>query len=159
MYPLSSKKGTGIATIINVIVAIQKSALITLSISLAVTIREHTSLYCERESLTCDKQIPWQMLINCPCIKKEPLMSIFSLDIPVLHASWRWVRRTRCGWSSVFFWLLDSRQEATVWARQLCIHGTWINNSRELVLIMCVSDTRMGVVMTKEGGDRWPGFS
>lgn len=71
-------------------------------------------------------------------------MSVPSLDVAVCHTSWRWLWRTRCGRSSVLF-------EATVWARQLCIRHTWINNSREPVLIMCVSDTRMGVVL-EEGG-------
>lgn len=45
-----------------------------------------------------------------------------------------------------------------VCAQQLCIHRTWINNSREPVLIMCVSDTRVGVVMDEEEeeeGGRW----
>ena len=80
-------------------------------------------------------------------------MFVFTLDPPVLGTSWRWPRRTRCGRSSVLFWVLDSRQEARVWAQQLCIHRCWINNSREPVLIMFVSDTRMGVAVEEE--ERW----
>lgn len=38
---------------------------------------------------------------------------------------------TRCRRSSVLFWLLDSRQEATVGAQQLRIHHFWINIRRE----------------------------
>lgn len=87
-------------------------------------------------------------------------MPVFTLDLPGLDTSRGWLSRTRCGWSSVFFWVLDSRQEATVWARQLCTHRFWINNSREPVLIMFVSDTRMGGLLWRRRravGGRWPG--
>lgn len=47
---------------------------------------------------------------------------------------------------------LDSKQNARVWSQQLCINHSWINNGREAVLIMHVSETCKEVVMGRDIG-------